>query len=177
MNENEDIELLDLEIELSALRPVAVESGLLARIDASLPYSEKVKIGAEAETRSNVIQGFFTRYGQQAAAALLVLSSGLLFLVNDVDESNTAGVDARLAGNSSIDPATIASGPGFQSVGTSSRVTAHGDSRVVIEEGKPFRVLEYDFQEEQRWTNPAEGTDVKVRQPRKEQMLIPLRVF
>ena len=175
MNENEDIELLDLEAELSALRPVAVESGLLAKVNADLlsSVSGSSALTATEEARSNVIKGFFARYGQLAAAAMLVLSSGLLYFVNSDDEASSVG----LVASETPTAATVVNGDGFQRVGSSSQVTAHGDSKVIVKDGRPYRVQQFDFQEEQQWTKPSEGTEVKVKRPRTEQMLIPLNVY
>lgn len=174
MNENNELELLDLESELSALRPVSPPAELLDKVDRELSNIQpSAGLAGHAEPDSNVIHGFFTRYGQLAAAAVLVLSSGLLFLVSQGDKPSQ-----HPASELAVDQSpTVVNGSGFQRVGSSSSVSDPSDGGVQIEEGRAFRVLEYDVQEEQQWKNPAKGTEVKVKSPRKEQMLIPLPVF
>ncbi|MGK0187020.1 MAG: hypothetical protein ACI9R3_002805 [Verrucomicrobiales bacterium] len=173
MNENDELELLDLEAELSAMRPAAVAPALLEKVERdfthSTPQIDRIDFGG------NVSRGFFNRYAQPAAAAVLALSSGLLFLATQDDPASPAdespAATTLVRGSAGI-------GNGFQRVGDRSSVTDPSDGGVRIdEEGKAYRVLEYDVQEEQQWTNPADGTDVKVTRPRREQMMIPLRVF
>ncbi|MDA0811121.1 MAG: hypothetical protein O3C21_01845, partial [Verrucomicrobia bacterium] len=173
MNENEELELLDLEAELAALRPVAVDAGLLASVERELACSVlSIDSRRRNHSKRRVVQGFFSRYGQVAAAALLVLSSALLFLVS----RNGGGQSSGLARSVVADPTSVVSGEGFQRVGETSTVSSPRDGGLIIKEGRPFQLLEYDVQEEQQWKNSTDGTDVKIRRPQKEQMPIPLRV-
>jgi hypothetical protein len=173
MNENEEIELLDLEAELVALRPVAVDAGLLASVERELAGSV-LSVDSRSQSQSRVVQGFFPRYGQVAAAALLVLSSGLLFLVT---RNGGEEFSAGLARPGAPDTTAVVSGEGFQRVGESSTVSSPRDGGLIIKEGRAFQLLEYEVQEEQQWKNSTDGTDVKIKRPQKEQMRIPLPVF
>ncbi|MCB1095462.1 MAG: hypothetical protein KDN22_07760 [Verrucomicrobiae bacterium] len=168
MNENEELELLELEAELSALRPAAVDAGLLARMERGLAADAR-----RGRDQGRVVQGFFARYGQVAAAALLVLSSGLLFLVTKSGGERQSGLVTAGAANTTA----TASRDRFQRTGGTTTVSSPKDGGLIIDDGRPFQVLEYDVQEEQQWKNAADGSDVRIKLPKKEQMRIPIPVF
>jgi hypothetical protein len=188
MNENDEIDFLGLEAELSILRPAGVSPALLEKIEHSLANTQTGAFPAAIpDTRANRVNanaffarnGRFGQYGQLAAAALLVVSSGLLFMISRGGPAvSQAPEDAKsIRPVYSGTPAPGAIGDDFHRVGNSSQVTAPNDAGVVIKEGKPYHVWRFDFQEEQQWKNPKDGSSVRVKRPQKEQMLIPLPVF
>lgn len=143
-------------------------------------------------------------YGQLAAAALLVFSSALLYWISRdagvasatpgtaMAASSTSSTSAASAAsaddmnrhqpswagaNSAKEGNSAKSADGWQPVGTTSRLTRPNDAGVIIEEGQPFRILQFQLEEEQRYTNPEDGSSIKVQRPRTEQLRIPLHVM
>ena len=185
MNPNEhseELELLDLEIELGELRPTPIDPDLLQRISESTVSSAGSSDERSAVRKSqSVIRGFFARHGQVAAAAVLVLSSALLFLSNRPEQDSapthvSAPNDRSSSPDSSLST-TVVSGSDFQRVDNSSTITTPDDRGVIIEDGRPYRVLEYEVHEKQSWKDSKNGTRIKVERPQKQQMFIPMNVY
>jgi hypothetical protein len=161
---DEEHEFLELEQELALLTPAPVGAELVDRIESSLASTAVPNLDVK------IVQGFFSRYVQVAAAAVLVLCSALLFHVTRAQLDRSA-VSLDSPGSTAVEP------HGLRPDGNKTQVLGARDGGVVIKNGQPFRRIQFRTEQQEDWSDPANRSSrLNVERQREDDVFISLPV-
>lgn len=163
----------ELEAELRRLRPAAVSTELMTRVECALEQSATPAAGVLPRRRTVRVNWFAVGLGLAAAAAFVALAR----INNERRVPQQPSVASTAATSSETRPAVLPNESTFVPDGLT-RVVYHRQNEGLVfpsDSEQPVRRLRSRSHEILQWKNPQTGASLRVSYPTEEIELVPVR--